>query len=294
MEPPGTAPGSDPLIPRAFITIVPASGDTRNIGAAAAVSKRKATGDANPILTLPSRSANQMRDARLGVASMTRRMIAPLVFGIAGVAVLVWLGVWQLQRLEWKTAILERIEARLAAGPVAVPAAPDPERDAYLKVEARGSIEPGELHVYTSAPQRGVGYRVIAPLVLDDGRRVLVDRGFVPIEAKDAPRPPGPVAVTGNLAWPRETDRWTSPPDREENIWFARDVALMAGALGTEPVMIVASASAGPAAPVPMPMPVTVNIPNDHLGYAITWFGLAVVWAVMTGYLLSRINRRTV
>jgi surfeit locus 1 family protein len=218
-------------------------------------------------------------------------MIGPLVFGVAGVAVLAWLGVWQLHRLEWKTAILERIEARLAAEPVAVPAAPDPQADAYLKVEASGRLEPGELHVYTSAPGRGVGYRVIAPLGLEDGRRVLVDRGFVPIEAKDAVRPPGPVTVAGNLAWPRETDRWTSPPDREENIWFARDVALMAEALGTEPVMIVASASDGPAAPAPMPVP--VNLPNDHLGYAITWFGLAVVWAVMTGYLLSRINRRT-
>jgi surfeit locus 1 family protein len=223
---------------------------------------------------------------------MTRRMIGPLVFGIAGVAVLVWLGVWQLHRLEWKTAVLERIDARLAAEPVPVPATPDPETDTYLEVEARGRLEPGELHVYTSAPGRGVGYRVIAPLTLEDGRRVLVDRGFVPIEAKDAARPLGPIAVVGNLAWPQETDRWTSPPDREENIWFARDVALMAEALGTEPVMIVASASEDPAAAAPMPMPVTVNIPNDHLGYAITWFGLAVVWAVMTGYLLSRINRR--
>jgi surfeit locus 1 family protein len=219
-----------------------------------------------------------------------RRVIAPLVFGVAGVAILVWLGVWQLHRLEWKTAILERIEARLAADPVPVPAALDPEADAYLKVEARGTLEPRELHVYTSAPGRGVGYRVIAPLALEDGRRVLVDRGFVPIEAKDAARPPGPIAVAGNLAWPQETDRWTSPPDREANIWFARDVPLMAEALGTEPVMIVASASDDRAAPVPMP--VTVNIPNDHLGYAITWFGLAVVWAVMTGYLLWRIKRR--
>jgi surfeit locus 1 family protein len=243
------------------------------------------------ILTLLSRAANEMSHARLGVASMTRRMIGPLVFGIGGIAVLVWLGVWQLHRLEWKTAILERIEAGLAAEPVPVPAAPEPEADAYLKVEARGRLAPGELHVYTSAPGRGVGYRVIAPLVLDDGRRVLVDRGFVPIEAKDAVRPPGPVTIVGNLAWPRETDRWTSPPDREENLWFARDVAPMAEALGTEPVMVVASASDGPEAPTPMP--VTDNIPNDHLGYAITWFGLAVVWAVMTGYLLWRINRRT-
>ncbi len=220
---------------------------------------------------------------------MTRRMIAPLLFGIGGVAILIWLGVWQLHRLEWKTAILDRIETRLAADPVPVPIAPDPVADDYLKVEATGAIDPGELDVYTSA--RGeVGYRVIVPLVLEDGRRILLDRGFVPIAEKDAARRVGPITVTGNLAWPQETDRFTSAPDREKNIWFARDVPLMAEALDTEPVMLVASASDDPQAP--LPLPVSVNIPNDHLQYAITWFLLAVVWAMMTGYLLWRIKRR--
>lgn len=221
---------------------------------------------------------------------MTRRMVAPLLFGLAGVAVLVALGVWQLQRLEWKTGLLTEIEARLAAAPVAVPAAPDPETDRYLRVRAEGQIGDGELHVYTSHPPHGVGYRVIVPLALADGRRVLLDRGFVPIGEKDLPRHVGPVAVEGALDWPRETDSFTSAPDREANIWFARDVALMAEALGTEPVMIVAAASDDPGAP--LAWPVTPNIPNDHLGYAVTWFGLAAAWAVMTGYLLWRIARR--
>jgi surfeit locus 1 family protein len=65
----------------------------------------------------------------------------------------------------------------------------------------------------------------------------------------------------------------------------------MAEALGTEPLMIVVEASDDPAAP--MPLPVGVNIRNDHLGYAVTWFGLAGVWAVMTGLLLWRIKRRS-
>ncbi len=157
---------------------------------------------------------------------MTRRMIGPLLFGILGVTVLVWLGVWQVQRLAWKTAILAEIDARLAAAPVAVPAAPDPARDRYLRVRAAGTIGPGELDVYTSVPERGVGYRVIVPLTLDDGRTILLDRGFVPIGAKDAPRHLGPIAVEGTLAWPDETDRFTAAPDRVKNIWFARDVPL--------------------------------------------------------------------
>jgi surfeit locus 1 family protein len=153
-------------------------------------------------------------------------------------------------------------------------------------VRAEGALLPGELHVYTSLPPFGVGYRLIAPMALADGRHILLDRGFVPIDAKDAPRPPGPITVTGALAWPEEG---APRPDLERNIWIARDVPLMAEALGTEPVMLVAAES--DAAKPPTPLPVTPNIPNDHLGYAITWFGLAAVWAVMTALWLWRIKR---
>jgi surfeit locus 1 family protein len=222
---------------------------------------------------------------------MTRRMIAPLLFGIVGVAILVSLGVWQVQRLAWKTAILDEISTRLAAEAVPVPPDPSPTVDAYRKVEAEGEIGPGELHVYTSNPPQGVGYRVIVPLKLADGRSILLDRGFVPIAAKDAPRHLGPIRVEGALVWPQETDSFTDAPDRETNIWFARDVPLMAEALGTVPVMLVTATSNDPAAPTPMP--VSVNISNDHLQYAVTWFLLAVVWAGMTAYLLWRIKRRT-
>jgi surfeit locus 1 family protein len=218
---------------------------------------------------------------------VTRRLIAPLVLGLVGVAVLLSLGAWQVRRLEWKTAILAEIEARLAADPVPVPSAPDPVADRYLRVRAEGRLLPGEIHVYTSGPGLGVGYRVIAPMALADGRRILLDRGFVPIEAKDAPRPPGPIAVTGNLVWPEEG---APRPDLGRNIWIARDVPLMAETLGTEPVLVVAAASDAPEPPVPQP--VTPNIPNDHLSYAITWFGLAAVWAMMTGLWLWRIKRR--
>ena len=82
---------------------------------------------------------------------------------------------------------------------------------------------------------------MIAPLALADGRRILLDRGFVPIGQKDAPRPPGPVAVVGNLVWPRATG--PADPDRAKNIWIARDVPLMAAALGTAPILVVASES---------------------------------------------------
>lgn len=222
---------------------------------------------------------------------MIRRMIAPLLIGVIGTGILVWLGAWQVQRLAWKTDILARIEARLAADPVALPADPDRARDAYLRVQETGAIGPGELDVYVSAPGgQGAGYRVIVPFVLADGRRILLDRGFVPVEDKAAARRVGPIEVRGSLLWPDETDRFTDAPDRKRNIWFARDVTLMSAALDTLPVMLVTEASDDPAAP--RALPVTIDIPNNHLQYAVTWFGLAIAWAGMTLYWLWRIKRR--
>jgi surfeit locus 1 family protein len=223
---------------------------------------------------------------------MTRRLILPLVFGIAGTLILVALGTWQVQRLAWKMDIIDRIEARLAAAPVAVPQDADPERHQYLRVTARGVVGAEELHVYTSIPPHGVGYRVIAPFEIEEGRRILLDRGFVGREDKDAPRPAAALTVEGALHWPQETDRFTPAPDPETNIWFARDVPLMAAMLETEPVLLVTESFSPLVDGAPIPVPVTPNIPNNHLEYAVTWYGLAIVWACMTVYWIWRIARR--
>jgi surfeit locus 1 family protein len=215
-------------------------------------------------------------------------MIVPLLFGLLGATVLIALGVWQLQRLAWKNEIVALIAARMAADPGALPDAPTEAAHEYLPVRLSGTIEAGELHALTS--RSGLGYRIIAPLVLADGRRVLLDRGFVADTAKDSARPLGPVVVEGALHWPDETDRFTPDPNLERNIWFARDVGAMAEALGTEPVLVVASALTLPGTE---PIPVAVAIPNNHLGYAVTWFGMAAVWSLMTLHLLWRIKRRT-
>ena len=221
---------------------------------------------------------------------MTRRMIAPLMFGVVGTAILLALGVWQTQRLAWKEGIIAEIEARIAAPTVPLPTSPDPERDRYLPVEAAGTLADPELHVLTSVKLEGPGYRIIRALDLDDGRRVLVDLGFIGETEKNTARTPGPISLTGNLVWPDEIDPWFTPdPDLERNIWFARDVESMASHLKTEPVMI-ALKTASPATAT-RPFPVSVNIPNDHLGYAITWFSLAAIWIGMTAYLLWRIKR---
>ncbi|MFP4044413.1 MAG: SURF1 family protein [Rhodosalinus sp.] len=222
-----------------------------------------------------------------------RRFIGPLVIGIAGAAVLIALGVWQVQRLQWKEALLADIEARIAAEPVALPAAPDPRADRYLPVRAEGVIGAEELHVLVSTKTEGAGFRIVTPFETEGGRRLLLDRGFVPDEAKGAERRTGPVAVTGNLHWPDDRSSATPENDPGDNFWFARDLDQMAAALNTEPVLLVVRQE-DPPPPGIMPLPVdTSGIPNDHLEYAVTWFGLAAVWVAMSGYLLWRTARRT-
>ncbi|CAM5534958.1 SURF1 family protein [Frigidibacter albus] len=140
----------------------------------------------------------------------------------------------------------------------------------------------------------GPGYEVITGFETEDGRRILLDRGFLPEVGKDLPRAAVALRVTGNLHWPAEAGSNTPQPDLGRNIWFARDVPAMAAHLGAEPVLVVARGVEGDAQGI-IPVPVTTaGIPNDHLGYALTWFSLAGVWLGMTAYLLWRIRQRTI
>lgn len=223
-----------------------------------------------------------------------RRLIFPLLLGLSGVAVLLSLGIWQVQRLDWKRDILAGIEARLAADPVALPVAPTEEQDEYRVVTLTGMPQGPELHVLTSGTAAGTGYRVISGFDTADGRRVLVDLGLLPLEMKDDPAPvyvDKRINVVGSLLWPDDANSATPEPDLGKNIWFARDVAAMSEVLGSEPTLVVLSQSSQPDARLTA-LPVdTSNIKNDHREYAITWFLLALVWAAMSGYLIVRTLR---
>jgi surfeit locus 1 family protein len=219
-----------------------------------------------------------------------RRSLFFIFIGIGGAAILLWLGFWQVQRLEWKLGVIAEIDARIAAAPIPLPDVLDPDGDSYLPVEVRGVIEPDYLRVLVSQKEIGAGYRIISALDMG-GRRVLLDRGFTPVDRQDIPAHEGSVTVRGNLQWPQETDGFTPEPDRGENIWFARDVAAMAQALGTEPTLIVAKQTSFNDTPV-TPLPVdTAAIPNDHLQYAVTWFALAAIWITMTLAFVQRARR---
>lgn len=221
---------------------------------------------------------------------MLRRLILPLLFGLAGTGVLIALGVWQMQRLEWKEAILADIDQRITGTPVAIPVDPDPEADRFLPVTASGRIAGQEVLIQSSLKSVGAGFRVVVPFETD-GRRILLDRGFIRLSDRDRAREEVALNVVGNLHWPDEVDSFTPEPDAGGIIWFARDVPALADYLGTEPLLVVAR-STDESPIVVTPLPVTSSgIPNDHLQYAVTWFLLALVWAAMTAYLIFTLNR---
>lgn len=210
-----------------------------------------------------------------------------IIVGLGGAAILIALGTWQVQRLDWKQGVIATIEAQFNAEPVALPAEPDEEAHKYLPVTAKGIVGNGMIRVLVSAKVRGAGYRIISPF-FTDGRYVLLDRGFVPVDEEPQSGIAEEVTVVGNLHWPQETDSFTPGPDIAGNVWFARDVAAMAEHFDTEPVLIVLREASFYDTPV-RPMPVdTAAIPNNHLQYAITWFSLAFIWLAMALYFVRR------
>ena len=220
-----------------------------------------------------------------------RRILIPLIFGLAGAAVLISLGVWQVQRLAWKEGILADIDARIAAAPGAVPDAPRIEDHRYLPVTVEGYVSQRMLRVLVSRKKVGAGYRLIAPILTRDHGALLIDLGFIRTDAALPILPNGPLTITGNLHWPDDRNGSTPANDLAANIWFARDLDQMAATLDTQPILIVAREMSY-SIPGVTPLPVdTSGIPNDHLQYAITWFALALVWLIMTGFYLTRTTR---
>lgn len=221
--------------------------------------------------------------------SSVRRLSFLLIFGLGGAAVLLALGFWQLDRLEWKRALIAEIEARAAAPVLEATGEETGERFDHRAAVAIGAYPPGapQIRYLTSLKGAGPGFRLIAPFVLRNGTRILIDRGFAP-EA-EAPRggaapalPAGEQRIEGRLRWPQERSAFTPDPNLGEMLWFAREVPSMAAALNAAPVLLAQATPAAGAPRWPKPMVESASLPDNHLGYAITWFSLAAIWVVMS------------
>lgn len=233
-----------------------------------------------------------------------RGLALPFLMTLAGVLLLIGLGKWQLDRREWKLGIIERIETRIHQPAIPLDAArvlwrQNQDID-YTRVGLAGHfLHDQERHLYAIVDGQA-GWKVITPLQTASGEVVLVDRGFVPDQLKaPASRERGQidgVAELTGLARGSERPSWFTPRnDPAANRWFWRDVPGLIASLPPDlaarcaPFVVEAEA-----APVPGDWPragVTVlNIPNRHLEYALTWFGLAAtLLVVFAAYAKSRL-----
>jgi surfeit locus 1 family protein len=203
-------------------------------------------------------------------------------------ALLVGLGVWQLQRMEWKNALVAEMQGRMTAPAIALPRPlEDTEGLRFRRVELTGTY----LHdkaLYRAAQTLGKnrrGWHVITPMRLEDGRTVLVNRGYVPTEKKPPETRPeslfdGPVTIEGVLrlgGW-SGMDFVRPENDPADNVWVWMDLPRMAEAAGLENAMTevyVDAAEGQHPADYPVGGQTRVNLRNQHLEYALTWFLLA-------------------
>ncbi len=233
-------------------------------------------------------------------------LIWPTVMALSGLVVLVSLGTWQLQRRAWKLELLERIESRVKTEPVALTRIlerPQKTNDIdYWPARVNGVfLHKQELHFY-DVISGTLGWRIITPLKTSDGKRLLVDRGFVPDHLRDPAQRPqsqikGEVQITGLIRSPPNKKAFFTPANNiAENQWYWRDLYAMAQARGISTKNLVPFFLDADATPVPGGWPrggaTRLNPPNRHLEYALTWYGLAVTLIAVYGFFVrSRVTK---
>lgn len=232
-------------------------------------------------------------------------LLWPLLMTVAGVAFLIALGNWQMQRLAWKEGLIAAIAERAHAAPVTVAEAERRVAEGgdveYLRVKASGNLlNDKELAFYAFDEESGPGYQIMTPLRLADGAVVFVNRGFVPGELKDPKRravgaPAGEVEIVGLARKPEAPGLFTPANDAENNIWYWRDLPAMAAATLAPKrpriVPFIVEAERDPAPPGGWPKGgvTRLDLPNRHLAYALTWYGLAAaLLAVFAAFAVSR------
>jgi surfeit locus 1 family protein len=225
--------------------------------------------------------------------------VAPAIAVALGIAILIGLGVWQVQRLHWKEALLARIASLQAAPPHALApllarAAAGEDVD-YHRVETTcPSLETGPyLRLYAVWQGYG-GYRLIAacPIAAGPYRAILVDRGFIAQGLTPAVGQPLAQPIVGVLRKGDAPNFVTPANQAGQNLWYWRDIPAMAAALGVSapaPSFLMLERPAPPPGG-PTPAAIPADIPNNHLQYAITWFGLALALAGV--YLASLWTKR--
>lgn len=217
------------------------------------------------------------------------------------------LGYWQVERRAWKLDLIERIDNRVHGDAVIAPTRDDwpnvtRARDEYRKVEVTGTYRHDlESQVYT-ATDYGAGYWVMTPLERDDGTVIMINRGFVPTEQRDPDTRPegmmdGDVTVTGLLRINEPEGTFMRDNVPAEERWYSRDVHAMAEKRGLDPRDVapyfIDGNGAENSAKLPLGGLTKIRFPNNHLTYALTWFGMAIL-TLVAAWIVLRPRRRNV
>lgn len=220
-----------------------------------------------------------------GGPSAGRRLLVPALSSLVMLVVLLGLGVWQVERLHWKEGILAQI-ARAEARP-AIPLGDTPEP--FAKVSATGRFRPGLVALYGAQSDPNVrsasyGAQQLAVLERPGAPTLLVDRGWVPIPAGPAADlPAGEVTVVGFVRPGEQPGPFSANDDIKGRHFYTLDPPVIGKALGVGPLApyTLVAMGATPASGYPDPSHALPRPPNNHLNYAITWFGLAASLVVV-------------
>lgn len=204
--------------------------------------------------------------------------------------VLIALGTWQVERMQWKRGLIAERAQRLAAPPLNLPSVvPIPAALEFRRVQVQGRfLHDRELYLGNRPRNSQAGYHVVTPLLRADGSAVLVDRGWVPLdrklpESRAAGQFDGQVVVQGIARLPREPGYFTPKNQVEGNFWFTMDLPEMATAArlpSVLPIYIEAGPQANPGG-LPIGGQTDATLPDNHLVYAVTWYALAAALVVV-------------
>jgi surfeit locus 1 family protein len=238
-----------------------------------------------------------------------RPLFAPGLAALVAFALLVGLGTWQLRRLAFKEALIAQIAARSHGAPGAI--VPEAQwghwraaDDEFRVVRLGGTFEHRDealVHGLSAGERAGTptqGFFLFTPLRLPDGGRVLVDRGFIPTELRDPAarpqsRPEGEVTLTGLVRAPEARSSFTPADVPAQSRFFVKDPGTVAAAKGLErvaPFYVAADATPNPGG-WPRGGGTRLNLPNNHLQYALTWYGIAAtLLGVAAAFVLNRLG----
>ena len=213
------------------------------------------------------------------------------VLSLAAFALLIALGIWQIERRAWKLALIDRVEQRVhaPAQPMPSPAAwptVSTANDEYRHVSVTGRFLHDRETLVQAVTEEGPGYWVLTPLQRGDGSLVLVNRGFVPSERRDAStrqngNPDGQVEITGLLRMTEPKGGFLRNNVPQHNRWYSRDVAAIAATRGLHDVapFFIDADGGSQTTGGPIGGLTVIRFPNNHLIYALTWFALAFMLA---------------